>query len=63
MIHHLSISAHDPEHVAKVLGEVLGGHAFSFPPLSGGFIALAEDGFGTAIEVYPMTTEMTPGAG
>lgn len=61
MIHHLSIAAHDPGRVASVLAEILEGQAFPFPPTAGGFIAIAEDGHGTAIEVYPLATEMVPG--
>lgn len=63
MIHHISISAHDPQHVAAILAEVLDGGAFPFSPCPGGFIAIAEDGHGTAIEVYPFAEEMRPGEG
>ena len=36
MIHHLSIAAHDPEHVTRVLAELLGGYAGPFiGPLPG----------------------------
>src|SRR5207237_5781803 len=32
MIHHLSIAARDPKHVARVLAEFMGGLAVPFPP-------------------------------
>lgn len=63
MIHHISISAHHPRHVAEVLAEILSGQAFHFPPLAGGFIAVCNDSYRTAIEVYPFGTEMMPGEG
>ncbi|MGZ4960312.1 MAG: hypothetical protein ACXV7J_13745 [Methylomonas sp.] len=63
MIHHLSISAHDPKHVAGVLAELLGGISFPFPPVQGGFIAVCDDDYATLVEVYPIETVMTPGEG
>lgn len=62
MIHHFSIAARDPEHVAAVLAEVLGGRSSPFWPFSGSHIALAGDVHGTAIEVYPLGTELLPGS-
>ena len=61
MIHHFSISAHDPCRVASVLAEVMNGQAFPFSPHAGSFIALCDDGHATAIEVYPLETVMMPG--
>jgi len=64
MIHHISIPARDPEHVARVLAELLGGYAGPFiGPIPGAWVAYAEDAFGTGIEVYPETTVLVPGAG
>lgn len=63
MIHHLSIAARNPRLVAAVLAEVLGGEAYAFPPRPGSFIALAGDDRGSAIEVYPLGTELHPGTG
>jgi hypothetical protein len=51
MIHHVSIPARDPQHVAEVLAEVMGGHCVPFGPLEGAFMALGADG--GMIEVYP----------
>lgn len=61
MIHHISISAHHPLHVAEVLAEILEGTAFPFPPVPGGFVTISGDMHGTLVEIYPLTTEMTPG--
>ncbi len=63
MIHHVSIPARDPQHVAGVLAELLGGYAGPFiAPLPGSFAVYAEDGHGTGIEVYPERTVIVPGS-
>ena len=51
MIHHVSIPARHPQHVAEVLAEVMGGRCVPFGPLEGAFMALGADG--GMIEVYP----------
>jgi hypothetical protein len=51
MIHHVSIPARDPRHVAEVLAEIMGGRCVPFGPLEGAFMALGADG--GMIEVYP----------
>jgi hypothetical protein len=61
MIHHLSIAARDPEHVAGVLAELMGGAAVPFPPNPGSFFALQLDEHGSGVEVYPAGTELHPG--
>jgi hypothetical protein len=61
MIHHLSIAASDPEHVAGVLAELMGGKAVPFPPNPGSFFALQLDEHGSGVEVYPAGTELRPG--
>jgi hypothetical protein len=53
MIHHVSIPARDPQHVAEVLAELMGGKCVPFGPLEGAFMALSGDGHGSMIEVYP----------
>jgi hypothetical protein len=64
MIHHVSMPARDPEHVARVLAELLGGYAGKFiGPIPGAWVAYAEDNQGTGIEVYPERTVIVPGAG
>ena len=61
MIHHLSIAARDPQHVAGVLAEIMGGKAVPFPPNPGSFFALQLDEHGSGVEVYPAGTELRPG--
>jgi hypothetical protein len=53
MIHHVSIPARNPEHVANVLAEVMGGKCVPFGPLEGAFMAMSGDAHGSMIEVYP----------
>jgi hypothetical protein len=61
MIHHLSISAQNPEHVAQVLAEVMKGQVIPFLPNPGSYAVAAMDEYGTAIEVYPAGSELLPG--
>lgn len=61
MIHHLSISAHDPKHVADVLAEIMGGTAVPFTPNPGSFFALQLDDHGSGVEVHPAGLELQPG--
>lgn len=68
MIHHISIPAENPRHVAEVLAELWGGRVMPFQPTSGGYasesyVAFACNAQGTAIEVYPLGTELVPGEG
>jgi hypothetical protein len=62
MIHHISIGVHDPERVAPVLAEVLGGMASPLPDVPGAHIAFAGDEHGTLIEVHPVDMELRPGS-
>jgi hypothetical protein len=61
MIHHLSIPAIAPLHVAQVLAGIWGGKAVPFPPHPGSYMVLTLDEHGTLIEIYPLGTEMIPG--
>jgi len=61
MIHHLSISVKNPQHVAKVLADLMGGQAWPFPVSPGAYMAMQLDDHGTAVEVYPAGTELHPG--
>jgi hypothetical protein len=62
MIHHVSIPARNPEHVARVLAELLGGYAGPFiGPFPGAWAISQEDEFGSGIEIYPETTVIVPG--
>ena len=59
MIHHVSIPAREPRHVAAVLAEVMGGKSYPFGPLDGAFMAVARDGHSAMIEVYPEDAVLT----
>jgi hypothetical protein len=61
MIHHISISANNPQHVAEVLAKIWNGNAAPFPPHPGSYMALSYDEYGTMIEVHPLETELIPG--
>ena len=62
MIHHLSIPAVNPRHVADVLAELMGGPVTRFGPNPNSYVAWAADKVGTAFEIFPLGTEMKPGA-
>lgn len=64
MLFHVSIAAHDPQHVAEVIAELWGGDALFFPPVSdNGWIVLAGDERRTAMEVYPIDTVLREAEG
>jgi hypothetical protein len=64
MLFHVSIAADDPQHVATVLGEVMGGAALPFPPVSdNGWIVLTDDAHRSAVEVYPTGTVLREAEG
>ncbi|MDQ3799721.1 MAG: hypothetical protein M3384_09735 [Acidobacteriota bacterium] len=63
MINHISIGVHNPEKVARVLAELWDGTVIPFPPCPNSFIALANDGKGTGVEVTPANTVLVPGEG
>ena len=63
MIHHVSISARDPKHVASVLAEVMDGRVYPFPGgIANSFMAVSGDEHGSMIEVYPEAVTLEPGA-
>ena len=62
MIHHISIPAKNPCHVASVLAELFdNNYCAPFPSNPGSYVTFAGDEYGTLIEVYPLGTEMIPG--
>jgi hypothetical protein len=61
MIHHLSISAQNPQNAAEVLAEVMNGKVFPFRPHPGSYMMLSLDEHGTGIEVYPLKIVLQPG--
>ena len=63
MIHHVSISALNPQHVAEVLAEVMDGRCYPFPgAVPDSWMAVSGDEVGTMIEVYPADITLQPGA-
>lgn len=64
MIHHVSIAARQPRHVAEVLAELMNGRAYPFPGgVADSFMAVSGDEHGSMIEVYPEDVVLQPGAG
>lgn len=63
MINHISIGVNNPEKVANILAELWGGVAMPFPPSPGGWVAFADDGKGSIIEVVPIDINLVPGTG
>lgn len=63
MIHHISISAADPRHAAGVLAELWRGSALPFPHAPDSYVVISGDSYGTAIEVYPLGGDASPGDG
>ena len=62
MIHHVSISAREPKHVADVLAELMKGRAYPFPGgVADSFMAVSGDEHGSMIEVYPANVALVPG--
>src|SRR4051812_49582804 len=64
MLFHISIAAERPEAAARLVAELWRGRAYPFPPVAeGSWIAMAGDERGSAIEVYPLGTELYEGEG
>jgi hypothetical protein len=61
MIHHISLTALQPRHVAETLAMLMGGQAFYFPVCENAYIVLQGDAHGTAIEVNPKEIALFPG--
>src|SRR5579883_2042401 len=62
MIHHVSISAREPKHVAEVLAELMEGRCYPFPGgVADSFMAVSGDEHGSMIEVYPENVALVPG--
>ena len=64
MIFHLSIDADDPARTAAALARIWDCEALPFPPAGdAAWVVLADDGRGSAIEVYPRGAVLEPGPG
>lgn len=60
MLHHYSISVANTSHVAQTLANMLNGQITGFGPYHNSYIIWLGDEYGTAIELYPLGTEMLP---
>jgi hypothetical protein len=63
MLAHISFPAKNSHDTAKFFAAIIDGQAFDFPVVEGAAIAVAKDGSGTAIEVYPQPMMHHPGEG
>ncbi len=63
MINHISIGVHNPEKVANILAELWNGYAMPFPVAPNSWLAFADDGKGTMVEITPVDTILVPGEG
>ena len=65
MIHHISLDAKNPKHVATVLAEIMGGQVVPAPPnfRPDSWFLLTGDQHGTLVEVLPLGTELQPDDG
>jgi hypothetical protein len=62
MLIHTSLPARDPELVSRVLCEVAGGTRCHHP-YPGAYYVGFEDDSSTAVEIYPIDTQLQPGTG
>lgn len=63
MINHISIGVRDTEKVANILAELWGGYAMPFPVAEDSWVAFADDGKGTMVEITTINTVLEPGEG
>ncbi|MFZ5638660.1 MAG: hypothetical protein ACOY82_18955 [Pseudomonadota bacterium] len=63
MIAHVSVPSRTPQATALLFAALIDGEAFPFPVVPDAWIAIARDGSGTAVEVYPGTMAHHPGRG
>lgn len=59
----MSIPSDDPRRTAHFFAALIDGDVFDFPPVVGAAIAVARDGSGVAVEVYPVGMAHHPGEG
>jgi len=63
MIAHISVPSETPKETALFFAAIMDGVAFDFPVVAGAAIAVARDGSGSAVEVYPPRMMHHPGTG
>ena len=61
MIHHFSISVQHTEETAQNLAALFDGKLTSFGPHADSYMVWFGDEYGSAIELYPIGTELSPG--
>ena len=61
MIHHISIDAHNPLQVARVLAEIMKGKVYKFL-IPGSYLVMPFDNYGTHIVVFKEGDVWAPGA-
>lgn len=61
MIHHISIDAHNPLQVARVLAEIMNGKVYKFL-VPGSYLVMPFDNYGTHIVVFKEGDVWVPGA-
>lgn len=61
MIAHISVPSRTPRETALFFAAVIDGLVFDFPVVPGASIAVARDGSGLAVEVYPKRMAHHPG--
>lgn len=52
-IHHFTLPAREPEHVARILADLLGARVLPMPHPEGAFFVYAGDPDGTVLEIWP----------
>ncbi len=60
-IHHVTMPASNPAHVAGVLAELVGGRVFPMPHPAGAHLVYAGDDDGTLLEIWPAGARAAPG--
>lgn len=63
MIFHISVPVEDPKHVAKVVGEIVGGPVVQFVPAPDSYFVFSHAGDGVGVEFIPRRLTHVPGAG
>lgn len=61
-IHHVSLPAHEPARVARVLAELFGARVVPLPHPEGTLLVYGGDDDGTALEIWPAATRGGVGA-
>lgn len=61
-IHHVTVPARDPQHVARTLAEMLGARVVPMPHPHGSLLVYAGDADGSALEVWPAALRVSADA-